>query len=150
MKKRMIALIFVLFAISLMAQTGIYGLGFGQKITDVEKKLKEQGFTELRRENSKIYYSNSSIPHLEELYLDCYGEYETIFGWQATYTADTKELEDAVFEELEDIHGSYDYFDDYYEEYVWELYNDKAIYVYYSIGNRLVVDYTLADDEDWW
>lgn len=151
MNKIALTVLFSIFCLSLVAQTGIYGLSYGQSMEDAEKTLKAAGFTVSERLTDKIIFAAEKIPSLKKLIVNKTSEGNNVYSWFAYY--DTNALdEDAAVEMVENINGSYDIYDDYDYVYIWDIGNDKAIYVFENYEDETVIEYSIWDSyyDDWW
>jgi hypothetical protein len=147
-------LLAVLFAqTDLPAQTGLFGLSFEQDMGAAHKALLAKGFKENERAETAVTYTNAKIPELISLEVRNLNDDGSVSGWTAKYSQkDNLELESKLKKELVFLHDQQPYYDDYFDEWVWELDNDNAIYFSYNVeDSTLIINYTVYDDSsDWW
>lgn len=151
MKQILFTVILITLAISLSAQTGLFGISFGQNRHDVQEMLTKAGFKLDESKEDKLKFTNSKIKGLTELSVE-FGSEGGVTSWEIKYnTKDNPELVDEITNQLTDLHEISPWWDDYWEEWVWELENYMAVYMY-SSGEYLRVDYDEWDDsyDYWW
>lgn len=157
MKHIFIAIMLLALSAGLMAQTGLYGIAYGQGRDEVGKMLETKGFKLDKGSDTKLEYSNSAIKGLTrvEISINSSGQ---VAAWSLYYdTTNNSALKDQITAELEKLHGSEQIWDSLYEEWAWELENEKGAYLYINEeNNQLTVDYdffdySIYDDyEDYW
>lgn len=151
MKKLLLLITFAALTLGIFAQTGIWGLAYNQSIDDARSIMKSKGFTISEENDTMISYTNPTMPSVEKVTLKKTGTGEKLRSWIIDYKGNNEStLKQTVFDELNKIHGDISYFDDYWEEWVWELENDMAIYVYISSDGIISVEYTEFYYDDYW
>jgi len=156
MKKTFLFLLISLFAVAVFAQTGMFDLSYGQNIDDAHKALLTKGFTVAEKTETTTEYSNTKIPHLLSLKISYNKEDQEIIDWIIKYQVNgDQELIDKYIADLDELQDVTSYYDDYTEEYVWELDNYNAIYMSLSEERAIMtIDYTEYDDyyyyDDYW
>ncbi len=152
MKKALLICSFIVLFISLFAQKGMFDISFGQDTQEVRKALLAKGYTEGEKTTSSTVYHNPKIPDLQSLQVRDYEENGTVSGWTIKFVVNDDEAKiNKYMEDLTALHKVSSYYDDLYEEEVWELDNNKAIYVYPSDDNSvLTIEYTEYDDWGYW
>jgi hypothetical protein len=152
MKKTLLICSFIVLAISLFAQKGMFDISFDQDVKEVHKALLAKGFTEGEKTSSFTQYSNPKIPMLQLLTVRDSEEDGTVSGWTIKYIVNGDQaLIDKYMADLTALHKVEPYYDDYYEEDVWELENYNAIYAYtLEDGKIMVIEYTYFDDWEYW
>ena len=152
MKKSLILVLLSLLATAIFAQTGLFDLSFKQDIKEAHKALLAKGFKESDRTAELVKYTNAKMPELIELEVRNLNDDGTISGWTARYMVkDNEALINQLRTQLDTMHETEGYYDDYFEEWVWELANDKAVYMSLSSDeSNLEIQYTEYDDYwDW-
>lgn len=129
----------ILVAISMNAVPGIYGLEFGQKFTDVDVHLSKAGFKQILKEDKRVTYNRESETTLEklEIHIDDKGILGT---FSAFYNDSSDDLYYYLLDELCELHGDYAYYDDWFEEYVWEI-DGGSLYLCYGEFDYPIVEY---------
>ncbi len=152
MKHILLTILFLFLFIYLFAQTGMFGISFGQEKSKVQTELKAKGFVETDKTVSIFNYTNSKIPDLASLKLYINEEKGIVTGWVVKYSVNGDQAKiDKIFNDLTEMHDVSPFYDDYYEEHVWELDNGKAAYVYVDPdSSTLTIDYTEFDDSYYW
>jgi hypothetical protein len=153
MKKSLLFVLFCLLVTTFFAQTGLFDLSYGQDLGEAHKALLAKGFKEVERTDSVVKYTNAKIPELKVLEVRDSNDDGTISGWTARYNVEgNKALVDKLKAQLDTLHDTESYYDDYFEEWVWELANDNAIYFSLTDDDKtLIIQYTVYDDYyDWW
>lgn len=155
MKRALFAVLLLIFAASLAAQTGIFGISFGQTFTDLDKMLKSKGFSEFKTDKEAKIYTNSTIENFVEVQIYLDSVTNKVSSWFAYfYNDDSDKAYDSAMTVLSDIHGIYIIWDDIDEVYVWELDSYKAVYLYESTGGDWIAEYSdwdeYYDDDYWW
>lgn len=156
MKKAMLSLLLLMLCLLVFGQTGLFKLSFNQNYQEAAKSLISQGFAVKDSTATSKNFTCSKIPRLTKLSLrNAYSE-GLVSGWTVYYKVDgdaalIKEYKD----KLSAMHGVDPWYDDYYEEDVWELDYPYAIYVYpIEDGATLVIEYTEIEDDyyydDWY
>ena len=151
MKQLLVTLILLALAIGLIAQTGLYGISFGQSRDDVQSNLIKTGFKVEESKDTEISFTNPKMEDLTELAVE-FGSEGGVTSWEINFnTKDKPGLVDEVMKQLSDLHGSEPWWDDYFEEWIWDLENDMAVYMYEG-EDYIRVDYDVWDDsyDYWW
>jgi len=151
MKQLLFTILLVTLALGLSAQTGLFGISFGQSRAEAQKMLTQSGFIVDESKDDEISFSNPKIEGLTDLSVEFDSE-GGVSGWEIKYDLkDHPKLADEISDQLTDLHGIAPWWDEYWEEWVWELENDMAIYVYMTT-EYLRVDYDVWDDSYgyWW
>ncbi|HOH79345.1 MAG TPA: hypothetical protein PLO35_06465 [Candidatus Cloacimonadota bacterium] len=151
MKQLLVTFVLLTAAIGLCAQTGLFGISFGQSRADVQSNLTKAGFTVEESKDTQIRYTNPKIENLTELAVEFSFE-GGVKSWEIYYsTIDKPGVLDDVMKQLSDLHGSEPWWDDYFEEWIWDLENDMAVYMYEG-EDYIRVDYDVWDDsfDYWW
>lgn len=152
MKKTLLILSFVILAVSIYAQTGLWGIAFDQKIADTKAALKKAGFSIATESETYINATNKSITILKEMNIYFNKETKQVSSWSIYFDrSKATDARDQVMKLVESTNGEYSFYDDEYDEYVWELENGNAIY-FSPNSENLTVSYDIFDDYyyDWW
>lgn len=140
MKKLLFTFVLTALAIGLCAQTGLFGISFNQKQADVEKMLKGKGFKVEVTEDGDLLATNPKIKQLTNIEINLNSS-KQVSSWSILYDISK---DDAIINEVEaellKLHGGDRIFDDYYEEWMWELDNEMGAYMYED-GEILRVSY---------
>lgn len=140
MKKLLFTFVLTALAIGLCAQTGLFGISFDQKQADVEKMLKGKGFKVEVTEDGDLLATNPKIKQLTNIEINLSSS-KQVSSWSILYDISK---DDAIINEVEaellKLHGGDRIFDDYYEEWMWELDNEMGAYMYED-GEILRVSY---------
>lgn len=142
MKQMILVCLFTLLGISLLAQSSIYDIGFGLSREEVSKLMTSQGFTQSGTASSeKITYTNEDEKYLDKIVI--FFSDDKIDEWYMEYNiGDDLAWADDFVNKLVDFHDSTVLYDDLIEEHVIDLENDRAIYLYLTDDDTvLVVDY---------
>ncbi len=152
MKKVILISLFILSCVMLLAQTGMFNISFGQDYQTAVSSLLKQGFTQTDTTSTSRTFVNSKIPSLAKLQLrDTYSE-KKVSGWTMYYRVGGDEAVIKDFKDkLDALHKVTSYYDDYYDEEVWELNDTYAIYFYtLDYDETLVIEYTELSDDDYY
>ncbi|PKN73852.1 MAG: hypothetical protein CVU50_01305 [Candidatus Cloacimonetes bacterium HGW-Cloacimonetes-3] len=154
MKRTLLICLFIALVLGLFAQKGMFDISFGQDISDVNKALLAKGFTVSEKTDTSTLYKSTKIPRLASLSVRDLDKNGTVSGWTIRFTVNGDQtIIDKYMADLTALHKVESYYDDYYEEDVWELENEKAIYVYPTgdESETLIIEYTDFDDYwDYW
>lgn len=146
MKKIISTLALIAITLGLFAQTGLFGISYGQERSDVENQLKVKGFVVKETTKGKTELTNSKIEYLD--YLSVFFNSESkVSSWMAVYAPeDGADFFNDMEDTLEDMHDEGEYLDWFYT--AWPLGSDKAVYLGLdeSSSPRVIVSY--SDDED--
>jgi hypothetical protein len=147
MKGIILVIAFVMLVASMFAQTGLFGLSYGQTLKEANKILVAKGFKEVRTSDDFVRYSNPKLASLTDLVVNNYGKNGIVSGWTAYYKVndDPKQM-DILRAEIDAIHKTYSSYDNVFEERCWELGNDHAVYLKYLSKDTIIIDYSLSYD----
>lgn len=129
MKQLLVTFLLLVMAIGLSAQTGLFGISFGQSRDNLEKMLKDKGFKIEVNESGQLLATNPKIKGLMRIEINL-STGKTVLTWDVFYDLEgNPELAKQIKDELYKLHGEAPIWDDYYEELVWELDNEMGAYL---------------------
>lgn len=143
-----LTIMFLMLCISGFAQTGIFGISFGQSAADLDKVMKSKGFTSVVREYEGKVYTNPKINYLVEVQVFMDKTTNKAYTWNAYFynEADSDKALEAAKALVYAIHGEeyvWDYWDDVY---VWDIGSGKGAYLYLNDDNEWTIEYSDWDD----
>ncbi len=131
MKKHLFLAIFLLCTLGLFAQTGIYGLAFGQNHEAAQALLEKQGFTLQSTEGITRVFSLADTLSTLTLKLFIHPETNLLVNWIAYYSL-YEGIEPMLSDWLEQLHGGNYKYDEEPDCYVWYLTEDCTVTVGYD------------------
>jgi hypothetical protein len=130
MKKIIFTLLFITAVALAFAQTGLFGLSFGDSFSKATLALEEAGFIPGTMENGSIYFEVEEVEYVNWVQLK-FDANIMLTGWTVCYSDEVyDDCEDVVIEALVSWHGEdYDLeYNEYEDEfYVWQLENGKFV-----------------------
>ena len=90
MKISSITILLLLAVAGLSAQSGLFGLAFGDTLNRADSLLASQRFFAKEVENTLVKYYSSTNKMVESIVLVVYPEQETVAGWFATTNTTAK------------------------------------------------------------
>lgn len=145
MKITLIALVFMILATGLVAQTGMFGLSFGDSYHKCASILQKEGFKlDGEPANNEYTFESSANEDIDSIILKMQPGADRLNGWTIAFNifGDEYETEDMVFELVIDLHGDDYEYDDTMETYTWSLGNKRFVDVTWGwLYDMLYVDY---------
>lgn len=156
MKKLFIALVFIILALGLYAQTGLYGISFGQSMDAAIANLQSKGFKVILKETSLVDLTNTGIKDLKRVRLFFYEK--KLGSWYVFYDTQNKaDIKARIVKDIETLHGKGQIWDEYENEWGWQLANGNAVYLKEDREDKEVIveygywkEYFGTDEEEWW
>lgn len=149
MKKSLIMLIMAIAAVGLAAQTGLFGISFGDDLNTADSLMSQAGFVAADIEGYMVKYYSDYNKLVESVVLFVVPESEWVAGWFVMYYPDnTREQDNYVLERLHKMHGEEVLIDPDAQFITWVFDDSRtASYGYAATGN-LCVYYHDAEFED--
>jgi len=146
MRKFILVFVIGIFCLGLFAQKGMFDIAFDQDMKEVHKILTDNGFVETWRNEKEVTYNNPKIPDLKQLKVKDTDIKGKVSSWSIQYDIDSEsEIPDKIREELDELYGT-SFYDSYFDEWVWEIDMDYAIYYYFNEEkNVLTILYDIND-----
>lgn len=124
MKTSFIALCLLMLTLPLLAQTGLFGLSYGQSRTEAASILKEHAFLPSASEANVFQRVDSDVYFDTVVWLYFTPNDPKMKAWLIEiYVEDTEDLifEDEMLDQLYALHGVFDDYDDLLSEGYWQL-----------------------------
>lgn len=138
MNKVLLTILLSALAFSLAAQMGLFELSFDDSREATFENLLGKGFVIDTDDGFEVTMAAPDSFLVESIELQFSPENTTLVSWLLAYAPqDDVDLEELVLDALFSWHGDYLGFDDYFEEYYWELGGDHSVYAYYDWGSDI-------------
>jgi hypothetical protein len=132
MNKILLLFVIVFAASFLAAQTGLFEISYGATREEMTDKLSEKGFSVTNDEGSDIILVPDDNYKVDSIVLSFSSENKLV-SWAVYYNAlDDEDIESIAVDALTTWHGSDFDYDDYVEEYEWDLGDGHYVYAYYD------------------
>jgi hypothetical protein len=142
MKKIYIAVLFMLAAAALSAQTGLFGISYGDTLNKADSLMSQQGFVAREIEGSMVKYSSDYNKLVDAVALFVDPETEIVAGWFVTYSKEnTKEQDSYILDQLHRMHGEAVLADRENERLSWIFSDTRSVTCAYSSSGNLCVYY---------
>ncbi len=145
MNKALLVLLLLVLGVGLYAQTGMFGLSYGDSYKKVKEKLAKMDdhFTDTTTTGSErcfVGFEDAQVDHIDAKFD---AKLEKLLAWKIFFDGYYDEDQyDYVMETVSELHGVGDCDeDDEYSPYYWELGGGKMLYVGYNLDEWLVVEY---------
>lgn len=132
MKKVLFFLIFTVFALALMAQTGLYDLSFGDSFDTCDETLYYSDYEYVGEYNGvHIYYPYEESADeyvVDEIKLYFEGEDDALTGWAIFFYPDSKDnIETFVIGQMKELHGNDYVYHKNGEYYSWDFADKRFV-----------------------
>jgi hypothetical protein len=142
MKIVMFILLLALTAVTLPAQTGLFGLSYGDNLNRADSLMSSNGFIARSVEGSMVKYHSDFNELVESIVLFVQPEKEILAGWFVKYSNDNTEQQDHfVLDKLHEMHGVEVLVDQETEKVTWVFDTSRSATVGYSSDGSLCVYY---------
>jgi hypothetical protein len=142
MKNVMLILLLALTAITLPAQTGLFGLSYGDSLNRADSLMSSNGFVARSVEGSMVKYHSDYNELVESVVLFVQPETEVLAGWFVKYSKDNTEQQDHfVLDKLHEMHGVEVLVDQESEKVTWVFDASRSVTVGYSSDGSLCAYY---------
>ena len=143
MKRLLFICLLLVAAWTLFAQTGLFGLYYGESYGAVKDSLEnyEPAFDCIEEEGTRSVYVSYDNEYVDQIV--CYFDKPngSLVSWQVFYIEQPEEdIWDIAYDAAYDWHDEGDYDDDF-EVYSWELGGGKMLLMGYNSDYWLVADY---------
>ena len=136
----MIAMLF--FAAGLAAQTGLFGLSFGDSLNKADSLMSYNGFVAEEVEGSMVKYFSKYNHLVDSVVLFVDPVTEIMVGWFVKYKQENSDKQDDyVIQRLHEMHGNEVRYDDETDQFIWVLGNTQTLHAQYVLPNNLCVLY---------
>lgn len=136
----------LLFALgSLAAQTGLFGLSYGDSLDKVKELLSTEPLDFVVDSNDGIEYTfvpqdNEYIDHIVAYFSE---DKSALMMWQVSYIEQAEEsAEDVAYESAYEWHGEETDWDDDFELYIWDLGEGKTLKIGYDVDWWITAEYS--------
>ncbi|HOC94405.1 MAG TPA: hypothetical protein PK802_00835 [Candidatus Cloacimonadota bacterium] len=148
MKISSITILLLLAVAGLSAQSGLFGLSFGDTLNRADSLLASQRFFAKEVENTLVKYYSSTNKMVESIVLVVHPEQETVAGWLVRYNEyNSKKQDDHVLDKLHEMHGEAVHLDKENARVTWTLTPTRTVTAWYSKPNNLTVFYHDSEKE---
>lgn len=133
MNKVLLTILLTALAISLAGQTGLFEISYdaGRKAT--LDNLFAKGFAIDSETDLQVRMVAVDSSLVQGIDLQFSPADSTLVSWMITYLPQLDEdIAETVLDALVSWHGDVFEYDDYFEEYYWDLGNDRYVYAYYD------------------
>ncbi len=149
MKQTLLTLCFVILAIALSAQTGLFGLSYGDSHSKVKSTLgaSDLNFTETMNSEDSYTYTNDSNIYVD--HINCFfdTDLDELVAWQVFYLEqDDDSIEDIVYNSAMDWHDFEPEWDDYLECDYWLFEDGRTLYAGWDYDYEFYVAEYYNDD----
>ncbi len=145
MNKLLLVVLLCALGMGLYAQTGLFGLSYGDSYKQVKDKLSkvEDHFTDTISTGTERCFVASNDSQVDHIDAKFDAKLEKLLAWKIYYNGyyDAEQF-DYVMENASELHGVGDCDDeDDYAPYYWDLDGEKMLFVGFNGDDWLVADY---------
>ncbi|MFO8145583.1 MAG: hypothetical protein R6T89_07650 [Candidatus Syntrophosphaera sp.] len=142
MKKFLPFIVIILICSGLQAQTGLFGLSFGDHLNKADSLMSQSGFVAADVEGSMVKYFSEYNKLVESIVLFVDPETEILAGWFVKYSQHNTEKQDRFVEDqLHLMHGEEVFIDTENQQVIWNLNDTRSVHYEYVPPNNLAVLY---------
>lgn len=146
MKHILMIMILCAAATGLSAQTGLFGISYGDHLSIADSLLAENGFVAGEIEGSWVKYYSDVNPMIDAVVLFVEPSSEIVVGWFVKYSSkNTEEQDRYVIDRLSAMHGESDHYDEETQQLIWFFSATRSLHVVYVEPKSLTVLYRDAD-----
>ncbi len=144
MNKTLLTILLLTLALALGAQTGLFDISYGMSIQEAIDHMEEEGFTITDETEDWLELVPIDNYYVEKMELSFSEDGEDLQSWSITYLpVEDEDIEELVMDALVERHGDYYEWDEYMEEYYWELDDSHWVYAGWDWDwETFWVDYT--------
>ena len=145
MKKLTLILLLALFAAFSYAQTGLFGLSYGDNLEKVQKLLSEEPLDFLVESHEGIEYTfvpqdNQYIDHIVAVFSEDNG---ALVMWRVSFIEqEDEDAEDIAYDSAYEWHGEETEWDENFELYIWDLGEGKSLKIGYDVDWWVTAEYS--------
>lgn len=135
--------------VGIHAQTGLFGLSFGDHLNRADSLMSFHGFVAQEVEGSMVKYFSDYNKLVESVVLFVNPGTEKLAGWFVKYSQNnTREQDQFVEDQLHLMHGEAVFIDLENEQVIWNLTDTRSVhYEYVPPGNLAVLYYDMVFKE---
>ncbi len=145
MKKLSLILLLVLLAALGYAQTGLFGLSYGDSLEKVQQLLSEPPLDFVVESSDGVEYTfvPQDNEYVERIVAYFDEETKTLGMWQVSYIEQEEETaEEVAYESAYEWHGEETAWDDDFELYIWDLGEGKSLKIGYDVDWWTTAEYS--------